>query len=293
MPQVESGPQDVFEIERLTPFGVLVHGDASQPFDAARGAALRALMDEHKLLLFRDQRLDEDAQVAVLAHLGRVLGSRGEHRTISSDGNLGAGKLAYHSDLAFTEEPFKFLSLHALAVNDDESWTRFANGIAAVDRLDPALRAKVADRDALTAISIVQTHRAVAYDVPDFLPQQRRPAIMPHPRTGEPLLYISEMQTARIEGMDKAESDATLAALFDALYAPEHVYEHRWRNGDLLIWDNLALQHARCDLNGMVPRTLQRVAVADKSFFDLLPQFSLDDPRIAAWGQGSELQVQD
>lgn len=285
-------PQAVFETEPLTPFGVVVRADASLPLDDAQGAALRALMDEHKLLLFRDQRLSEDAQVALLGHLGRVLGSRGEHRTISSDGNLGSGKLAYHSDLAFTEEPFKYLSLHALAVNDGESWTRFANGAAAADRLDPALRAKLQGRDAVTVISLVQTHRAVRYDAPDFLPQQRRPAILPHPRTGEPLLYVSEMQTARIEGMDKAESDATLAALFETLYAPAHVYEHRWRNGDLLIWDNLALQHARCDLTGMTPRTLQRVAVADKSFFDLLPQFEIGDPRLNAWAEGGKLEVE-
>jgi taurine dioxygenase len=150
----------------------------------------------------------------------------------------------------------------------------------------------VEGRDAITVISIIQSHRAVRYDVPEFLPQQRRPAILAHPRTREPLLYISEMQTARIEGLDEADSDATLCALFEALYAPEHVYEHRWQNGDLLIWDNYALQHARCDLTGMIPRTLQRVAVADKSFFDLLPQFKIGDPRLDAWAAGSKLDVE-
>ncbi len=284
--------QGTFPTRPLEPFGIIIDRDMAQPLNATEGAALRALMDRHRLLVFRDQRLSEDAQVAAIGHLGRVLGSRGEHRTISSDGNLGAGPLAYHSDLAFTEEPFKYLSLHALAVNDDESWTRFANGAAAVARIDPALRTKVAGLDAITVISAIQTHRALGYDVPDFLPQQRRPTIIAHPRTGEPILYISEMQTARIEGLDQAESDATLETLFAALYAPEHVYEHRWRNGDLLIWDNIALQHARCDLAGMSPRMLQRVAVADKSFFELLPQFTLDDPRIRAWGQGDELMVE-
>jgi taurine dioxygenase len=280
-----------FAAAPLTPFGIVVDADLSRPLDDEDGAMLRRLMDEHKLLLFRGQSLAEEQQVAVLAHLGRVLGSRGEHRQISSDGNLGAGKLAYHSDLAFTEEPFKFLSLHALEVNDGESWTRFANGVTAVDRIDPALRATIDGRDAVTVLSVIQTHRALSYDVPDFLPQQRRPVIMPHPRTGEPLLYISEMQTARIEGLDREASDAALAALFDLLYAPEQIYEHRWCGGDFLLWDNFALQHARCDLTGMTPRRLQRVAVADKSFFDLLPQFEIGDPRLKTWAAGGELKV--
>jgi taurine dioxygenase len=99
------------------------------------------------------------------------------------------------------------------------------------------------------------------------------------------------MQTARLDGLAQAESDAVLRALFSHLYAPENVYRHPWRNGDVVIWDNLALQHARPDLTGIKPRRLQRIAVADKSFFDLCPQFSLDDPRVAAWGAGETLDV--
>jgi taurine dioxygenase len=99
------------------------------------------------------------------------------------------------------------------------------------------------------------------------------------------------MQTARIEGYNQRDSDALLSALFDAVYAESNVYRHFWNNGDFVIWDNLALQHARCDLTGMIPRRLQRVAIADKSFFDLCPQFDLGDPRISAWASGEKLKV--
>lgn len=277
----------------LSPFGVVVDADLSHPLCAEDRLILRRLMDEHKLLLFRNQDLSQERQADVLSSFGSVLGAHGEYREISSDGNLGAGKLAYHSDLAFTEEPFKFLSLHALEVNDRESWTRFANGVTVIREIDQELRALIDGRDAVTVISVIQTHRAVSYDVPDFLPHQCRPIVIQHPRTGESVLYISEMQTARIEGLDRSTSDAALAALFDLLYAPERVYEHRWSNGDFLIWDNIALQHARCDLAGMVPRRLQRVAVADKSFFDLLPQFRIDDPRIKEWALGGGLNLDE
>ena len=93
--------------------------------------------------------------------------------------------------------------------------------------------------------------------------------------------------------MDQAESDATLNALFAELYRDDRVYRHHWNNGDLVIWDNIALQHARCDLTGMTPRRLQRIVVADKSFFDLLPQFKVGDERISAWGSGNKQLVLD
>ena len=69
------------------------------------------------------------------------------------------------------------------------------------------------------------------------------------------------------------------------------MYEHRWYNGDLVIWDNIALQHARGDMSGCIPRVLQRVCVADKTFFELCPQFDLEDPRIKAWAAGELLEV--
>lgn len=276
----------------LEPFGLELERDLVQPLTLQEQAELRELFARHKLLLFRNQRLSEADQVRVMGALGRVLKAQGEYREISSDGNLGAGPLAYHSDLAFTEEPFKVLSLHALEVNDGESWTSFANGVTVLQQLPPPLLKKIEGREALTVISVVQTHREVEFNPPSFLPQQRRPAIIPHPATGEPVLYISEMQTARIEGLEKAESEALLQHLFSALYAPGNIYRHHWHNGDFLIWDNIALQHARCDLTGMNPRRLQRVAVADKSFFDLCPQFDRSDPRIAAWGSGQELRIE-
>lgn len=270
----------------IEPFGVEIDVRLDGPWPTGFEQRLLTLFDRHKLVLFRNQQLSEAEQVRILSLFGKVLGSNGEFREISSDGNLGAGPLTWHSDLAFTEAPFKILSLHALEVNDGQSWTAFANGVTALESLPASLAQKLDKRDAVTALALIQSHRAVEHEVPDFVPQQTRPAIIPHPRTGEPVLYINHMQTARIEGLPREESEALLDALFDELYAEDRIYRHHWNRGDFLIWDNIALQHSRCDLTGMTPRRLQRVCVADRSFFELLPQFEIGDPRISAWGSG-------
>jgi taurine dioxygenase len=280
-------PEQAWQERPLEPFGVEIDLKLAWPLPDGFAQRLVALFERHKLVVFRGQQLAEADQVRLLEILGRVLGAHGEYREISSDGALGAGPLAWHSDLAFTEEPFKIISLHAVAVNDGQSWTAFANGVNAARALPPELAASIAERTALTVLAPIQSHRAVGFDTTDALPHQIRPVLIPHPRTGEPVLYVGAMQTARIVGMDRAESEATLAALFDELYREDRVYTHHWNNGDLVIWDNIALQHSRCDLAGMTPRKLQRIVVADKSFFDLLPQFQVGDARIADWGSGT------
>lgn len=279
------------KIKHLEPFGVELFVDLHADFDADTSRRFRDLFYREKLVIVRDQHLTEADQVRVMSYIGAVLGDKGEYREISADGNLGAGPLCYHSDLSFTPEPFRALSLHALDVVDGQTWTRFAHGVAAFEALPPELRAQIAPMSAAALISRVQSHREIAYSAPEYLPQVERPAIMPHPVTGEAILYVSEMQTARIGSLPPEQSEALLRKLFGYLYAPGNVYEHRWHNGDLVIWDNLALQHSRPDLTGCVPRRLQRVAVADKSFFDLCPQFALGDARITAWASGETLAV--
>lgn len=79
--------------------------------------------------------------------------------------------------------------------------------------------------------------------------------------------------------------------IFSHLYARDNVYRHERRPGDLVIWDNIAIQHARSAQASAVRRRLRRVAVANKTFFQLWPQFLPDDPRIAAWGAGGRLEL--
>jgi taurine dioxygenase len=96
-------------------------------------------------------------------------------------------------------------------------------------------------------------------DLDDGAPQAEHPVLMTHPITGARILYVTAMQTDSIVGLADDESEALLEQLWGELYAPGNVYEHEWQVGDLLVWDNLALQHARGAVTGR--RTLRRVPV--------------------------------
>jgi hypothetical protein len=88
--------------------------------------------------------------------------------------------------------------------------------------------------------------------------------------TGRPYLLINASQTAYLIGMSEADSDALLEELFSHLYAEDSIYEHKWQRGDLVVWDNRALNHARGKIVGGT-RTLQRVTVAQLSYDQQYP----------------------
>lgn len=271
--------------------GSEVDFDLAQTLDQARQQALRELLYEHGLLVFRNQSLGDTDQTRILGHFGNVLVEEGGHREISADGNLGGGALLYHSDLAFTHEPFRLLSLYGIDIGRGCAATLFASNVRVLGRLPPDLMQRLDGVLATAVIPPSQGERLVSFDSPDLVPQTTRPVIISHPVTGQALLFIFEQQTARLEGLPKLESDALLADLFAHLYAPDNVYRHEWRPGDLVIWDNMAVQHARTAQAPGVRRKLRRVAVADKTFFQLCPQFAPDDARIAAWGAGGRLEL--
>ena len=91
------------------------------------------------------------------------------------------------------------------------------------------------------------------------------PVRLMHPRTGRPVLYVTEYHADRIYGLEREESDRLIDELQAHLYAPAHVYEHEWELWDFLIWDNLAVQHARREEARVADgaRALQRVQVTD------------------------------
>ncbi len=260
----------------IVPFGVTLDFDLRTPLTAAEQAEFRNVFFRESLVVAKGQALEAVDQAKVLALLGPVLPAEGDARYLATDGMLGNLEFSFHSDFSFCEEPFDVISLHAKDVIDGESHTRFSNGIRAYAALPPALREKA---DRLKMLSAMLFRRIAADEpVPAHYPQVTRDVVVRHPVTGAPILFVIEQHAVRLLGLPPAESDALMADFGRYLFAPGNIYKHVWHNGDIVIWDNLALQHARPSLAHVKRRLLQRVCVGRKHAWELLKDLKLEDP---------------
>jgi taurine dioxygenase len=271
---------DTVTYRPIEPFGAEVDLDLSAPLSEEVIAELKALYDRHHLLVFRNQSLTHPRQIEVVSNFGPPLLHRQDGVGYISNqpgkGGLGGGELAFHSDLAFSPEPFLGISLHAVDVENERSSTKYVDSCLSYRELPQATRERLQGLNALHVFSVDMAAHNEEEDVPDSLPRSIHPLVMEHPRTGEPILYMNLNQTARIVELEPDESRALIDELFAHLYRPENIYEHRWRMGDFVMWDNLAAQHARGEVSNVGPRTLQRVVLAHKGFFEQHPQFSME-----------------
>lgn len=247
----------------LTPFGVELDVDLAQPMNEATAGCFVDLLYEHGLLVARGQSLSMDRQTALMQLIGPIVRRPQENGYISTDNDEQSSRteLSFHADAAYTNAPFAALSLHAIDVVNGASSTRFVNADRAYATLAPALRDRL---DKAPADMISPTLEGVgvrASEIPDAKASLHAefPAVRVNPRTGRRCIGVSEMHTARLLGMPWEESRDLLAAVFDHLYAAANSAEHIWNVGDLVLWDNLTLQHARGSLMGVGRRVLQRV----------------------------------
>ena len=255
---------DELPFRKLEPLGVEVLRDLSQPFTPAEAVHFRSLLWRHSLILARGQALSMERQRELCALLGPILDRLGEDGYMSNEtGGLAASALVWHSDAAYTPDPFDALSLHALDVAEEASSTRFVSAQDAYDALPAELRAALEHReqDMISPHFTKLDRRTCDQRDPVALKRGTLPAIYLNPNTGRRCIWTSELQTAGLFGMEWEDSRDLLHKVYDRLYAPERVFEHRWRNGDFIVWDNIALQHARGNLDHVGKRLLQRAIV--------------------------------
>jgi taurine dioxygenase len=249
----------------LAPFGVEIDHDLSAPLSAAQERQFVDLLWAHGLILARGQALSMARQQQLCALAGPILIRPGEDGYLSTEGGseVALTELSWHADAAYTDAPFDALALYAIDVVDEASSTFFTSAEQGWATLPATLRDRMEGRRIEMISPSFETLAGRCCDRPDPVAHKRseQPAIQINPHNGRPCLWTSELQTARITGMDWAASRDLLHALFDHLYRDEHVLEHRWRRGDLVIWDNIALQHRRGSLKGCGRRILQRVIV--------------------------------
>lgn len=263
--------------KQLSPFGVHVDLDLRQR-SGQDNDELRALLARHHLLVFESQALTMDEQIAFMELFGPVLHSVGGVGYITNeklpDNVLADSELAYHSDLSFCPKPFDAISLHAVQVEDGQSSTLFVDATLAYARLPDELKQRIRDCRTLQIYGYNLTGRNFA-DLPSQMPRHIHPLVMTHPRTGEKILMSSKNHSACLPDLEEAESTALLDELFAHMYSPDAILEHVWRNGDLVVWDNLAIQHARRSIANVGLRRLQRVVVAEADLLDQFPDFEV------------------
>ncbi len=270
----------------LTPeIGVEITGiDLRAPLDGATFAAIETAWLDHCVLLARGQDLDEDAQVAFATRFGPLGQNVNKHNgdskrhpatmlisNIRENGQLiGAlpdGEMLFHSDQCYVAKPCAAALLYGIEIPSRGGETIFANMYRAWETLPEQLKKRIDGRVATNIFEYSDTdgYGASAIEMFPRLPPGSKhhvhPVVRTHPRTGRKALYVNRGMTLQIEGMERAESDELLKAIFDHQEQERFRYTHLWRPGDLLMWDNRSTIHARNDFSSDERRMLRRVTV--------------------------------
>jgi taurine dioxygenase len=243
---------------------------AEQPPDV-RTIARDALL-EHGLVLVRGQEVTLEEQLRFAEWFGPV-NTRGYsfgadvEMYISNSHQKGVareGSLLLHQDHCFFEQPLPAICLYAEEVTRRGGATIFADARRAYDRLPDGLRRRLASLEALHLYDYANDYGDQRFRVATASPEAPRavhPVVLHHVETGRPILYVNRLMTDSIVGLAEDQSDALLDELMTYFEGDDVRYEHTWQRHDLVVWDNLALQHGRTEFPPDERRCLRRIQV--------------------------------
>jgi taurine dioxygenase len=279
-------------VVKLHPYiGAEIRGvDLSQPLDADTVRQVKDAWHAHTVLLFRDQKLSEDNQRRFASHFGPVAkrvppkpGAKGHDNSPEWDdmmtisdavdangkalGSLGHGEMWFHTDKCYHRRPHRASFLYGIDIPTEGGHTLFSSSYAAYERMPADLRQKL---EGAWTIQGQQYNPGRRIDLTLKLESThhcRQPIFVTNPGSGRKGLYVASQNTMWIDGMDRDESEDILQKLFAIAEDPEIIYEHVWRPGDLIVWDNLACLHARTDWPPEQRRTLRRCTVEGEPLY--------------------------
>jgi taurine dioxygenase len=257
--------------------GIEVRGiDLAAPLDERTFKQIERAWHEGLILLFRNQELTEAQQAAFGARfgeLGKVLhkhDGRGTHPGVMYISNvvengklIGAlpdGEMYFHSDQCYTERPAMATMLYAMEIPSRGGNTLFANMYKAYETLPREVKEQIQNKKAWNVYDYAANPTKRGEVNPDA-PRCAHPIVRTHPATKRQALYVNRLMTESIDGMPREESDELLQYLFDHSEQPQFIYEHAWRAGDLILWDNRCTLHARTDFSDKERRLMRRIAV--------------------------------
>lgn len=284
---ISDSPDTGFTLHPVSPtLGAEIRGlDLSRPFDRATASALADALDRHLVLVFRDQTLSDADLVRVSGHFGpldrapitehgRLHAPGYEEVYVISNitengrpiGALGAGEAVWHADMTYLETPPYASSLYALDVPTEGGDTSFLSMFAAYDALPDALKRRVEGR----SIKHDSTTNSGGYLRQGFAPPTdvatspgtAHPLVIAHPTTGARALLLGRRPHAHIPGLSVADSEALLDEIWAAAVRTELAWRHRWRVGDLVMWDNRWTMHRRDPFPDDQRRRMHRTQIA-------------------------------
>jgi alpha-ketoglutarate-dependent taurine dioxygenase len=255
---------------------------------AAESAQIETAWHRHSVLLFRGQKLSDDDLLAFSRRFGELDPPPNQERGRQSPpgypdiyvvsnvlddkgqpiGALGAGEAVWHTDMSYLELPPDASMLYALEIPQSGGNTSFCGMQAVWKALPGSLKAKLGAR----RIKHDGTFNSGGYvrqgvtptDDPQQAPGAWHPAVCVHPVTGEPALYLGRRRNSYVEGLSRAESDALLDELWSFVDSPQFMYEHHWRVGDLVVWDNRTIMHRRDPFDNASRRVMHRTQIKGK-----------------------------
>ena len=285
-------------VKRLHPLFVAeINGvDLRQPLDATTKRTIEDAMDQYAVSVVPAQDIDDARQVAFAGSFGplevapmvqgktgaRGVGKRIKHREIFDISNLDddgrildaddqratyqQGNQLWHTDSSFRQRSATWSMLHARVIPPDGADTEFVDTRAIYDALPDRMKSRI--ESAVAEHSIWHSRAKLGGYTPTdeeraSRPPARHPLVRRHPGSGRKALYIAS-HASHIIGWPLEESRALLEELIEFATQPQFIYAHKWRVGDLVIWDN------RCTLHRATPyqstqyvRDLRRTTIID------------------------------
>jgi len=251
-----------------------------KPDEATVRAIYQAWLD-HLVLIFPDQRLEQEDLIRATGFFGQIgkisrppkYFPKGYSRMLPGImmisnirengepiGALPDGEMMFHHDMIHADIPSKATLLYSVEIPSTGGNTLFASGYAAYDTLDPAIRNPLEGKKALHHYNYGSTIRGDSRGTEAFA-EQIHPVFRTHEDTGKKAIYVNRLMTVKVLDMPEDESDRLLNAVYDHAEKREFVYEHAWRVGDLLLWDNRCSSHARTDFPSTERRLMLRTTV--------------------------------
>jgi len=228
--------------------------DLALPLAAEVLARVRAALLEHQFLVFPGQALTREQQYAFTTQFGEVErhggGRPGKRHDVAhvtanldADGNPSdrfakGANYRWHTDKPYYRTPPLFTTLHAVELPPEGGDTEFANTRLAFEALPDDMKRRIAG---LRVVFQWEAGKRPGYYASE-LPPVDHPLARTHPETGQPALYLGH-HALHILGMPEAEGAALLDELLRHATQPRFTHAHRWRGGDLVIWDNCCVLH--------------------------------------------------